>query len=184
MTKVFYENKNRGFVLYVDNYELCPVSISFDLNLSNQAFSEGDKKIFIILSKSEKFKIGELTAVNNGQTKFDYTHKSIFDDVTQRRYDTSFVYDLPFQKSKSYKISQGYNGIFSHQNENALDFNMPEGTVITAARDGLLFKSYRIIRYHVPGKNAGNILIKFLSCTLMGLSDVIRISGIMALYVK
>ncbi|MEO8110032.1 MAG: M23 family metallopeptidase [Ginsengibacter sp.] len=136
--KVFYETKNHGFVLYVDNYELCPVSLSFDLNLSNLAFSEGDKKIFIVPSKSEKFKIGELTAVNIGQTKFDYKYKSTLGDVTQTNYDTSFIYDLPFQKGKTYKIGQGYNGTFSHQNENALDFNLPEGSEIVAARDGMV----------------------------------------------
>lgn len=35
-------------------------------------------------------------------------------------------------------IHQGYNGTFSHQNENSLDFIMPEGTEVLAAREGLV----------------------------------------------
>ncbi|MDT0553759.1 M23 family metallopeptidase [Urechidicola vernalis] len=35
---------------------------------------------------------------------------------------------------------QGYNGSFSHQNENSLDFSMPIGTEILAIRDGVVVK--------------------------------------------
>ncbi|RYG49815.1 MAG: M23 family metallopeptidase, partial [Chitinophagaceae bacterium] len=50
------------------------------------------------------------------------------------------VYDLPFQKGKSFLLFQGYNGSSSHQNQNALDFPMPEGTEVLAARDGIVVK--------------------------------------------
>lgn len=33
-------------------------------------------------------------------------------------------------------LSQGYNGESSHMNENAIDFTMPKGATITAARGG------------------------------------------------
>jgi len=59
-------------------------------------------------------------------------------DVYKTDYDRSFEYDLPFQKGKSYRVTQGYNGNFSHQNENAIDFTMPEGSEVLAARDGMI----------------------------------------------
>jgi murein DD-endopeptidase MepM/ murein hydrolase activator NlpD len=137
--KLFYEKKNRDFVLYADNYELYPVSVNLDLDLLNLAFSEGNKKIFVIPPRNEKFKIGELTTIRNSDaTKFTYNYKTTIGDVTIKRYDTSFIYDLPFQKGKNFTIYQGYNGTFSHQNENALDFKMPEGTEVLAARDGIV----------------------------------------------
>jgi murein DD-endopeptidase MepM/ murein hydrolase activator NlpD len=37
-------------------------------------------------------------------------------------------------------VFQGYNGSFSHQNEKALDFTMPEGTEVVAAREGVVIK--------------------------------------------
>jgi murein DD-endopeptidase MepM/ murein hydrolase activator NlpD len=51
----------------------------------------------------------------------------------------SFVYALPYVES-SYRVLQGPRGAFSHQvgssSENAIDFSMPVGSKVCAARDG------------------------------------------------
>lgn len=136
--KMFHENKNGGLILYASNQEWFPVSISLDLDMTNMNFSEGDKKIFVIPAKSEKFKVGEVnTDKANARYKFGYNYKFTMGDVTITNYDKLFEYDLPFQKGKSFKLYQGYNGSFSHQKENAIDFTMPEGTEILAAREGI-----------------------------------------------
>lgn len=137
--KLFYETKNGGYVLYASNGEWYPVSISLDLDLTNMSFSGGSKKLFIVPSKNEKFRIGDITIDKDGSRyKFSYNYKYTMGDVSITDFDRSFEYDLPFQKGKSFRVFQGYNGSFSHQNENALDFSMPEGTEITAARDGVV----------------------------------------------
>ena len=51
----------------------------------------------------------------------------------------SYVYDLPFEEGTKHKIVQGYGGKFSHKNKAALDFSMPEGTPVCAARGGIVF---------------------------------------------
>ncbi|MBS1511433.1 MAG: M23 family metallopeptidase [Bacteroidetes bacterium] len=51
----------------------------------------------------------------------------------------SYVYDLPYSKGVSYKVVQGYGGLFSHTYTAAIDFEMPEGTEVCAARDGEVF---------------------------------------------
>jgi hypothetical protein len=55
--------------------------------------------------------------------------------------DTNYVYELPYQKGEHHRINQGYFGAFSHQigsdTEYALDFDMPVGTVVCAAREGI-----------------------------------------------
>jgi len=198
--KVFYENKSQGFILYVTNYELYPVSISLDLDLSNMNFSEGNRNIFVIPPKSVKFKIGELSTVSPRiGTRFSYTYKSTMGDVTLKKYDKSFVYDLPFPKGKGYTVYQGYNGTFSHQNENALDFTMPEGTEVSAVRDGIVIKIVQnntescpreeckifnnyIIVMHADGTFAYYAHIKFngAKCTLgdsVKKGDIIAYSG-------
>jgi murein DD-endopeptidase MepM/ murein hydrolase activator NlpD len=45
-------------------------------------------------------------------------------------------YRLPYSSSESYTIGQEYFGSFSHQNDHALDWNMPEGTTLRASRGG------------------------------------------------
>ena len=54
--------------------------------------------------------------------------------------DTSFVYQLPFEKGKSHLLIQGYFSAFSHKNSIALDFKMKRGTKVFAARDGVVVR--------------------------------------------
>jgi murein DD-endopeptidase MepM/ murein hydrolase activator NlpD len=109
------------------------------LTIKNLDFSEGKNTTFVIPAQSDKFKVGELTIDKQGgaiqfSMKFSYT----MGDVTVEKYDKAYLYDLPFQKGQSYVLSQGYNGKFSHHNENALDFTMPEGTDVQVARAGTI----------------------------------------------
>lgn len=56
--------------------------------------------------------------------------------------DTStFVYDLPYPKGKSHLMVQGYFTQFTHKRRAALDFKMPIGSVICAARDGIVVRT-------------------------------------------
>jgi len=50
-----------------------------------------------------------------------------------------YEYDLPFKKGAKYRVVQGYGGLFSHTHIAALDFDMPTGTPVYAARDGIIY---------------------------------------------
>jgi murein DD-endopeptidase MepM/ murein hydrolase activator NlpD len=52
--------------------------------------------------------------------------------------DTAFVYSLPFAKGTSHPVWQGYHSLFSHWGNYAVDFKMKPGTVIHAARSGVV----------------------------------------------
>jgi murein DD-endopeptidase MepM/ murein hydrolase activator NlpD len=54
----------------------------------------------------------------------------------------TYIYQLPYQQGTSHKVVQGYGGLFSHKNTAALDFSMPIGTPIYAAREGEIY-SYK-----------------------------------------
>jgi murein DD-endopeptidase MepM/ murein hydrolase activator NlpD len=54
--------------------------------------------------------------------------------------DTSFVYQLPYEEGKTYRMIQGYYSAFSHKNRAAIDFKMKRGTKICAARDGIVIR--------------------------------------------
>lgn len=54
----------------------------------------------------------------------------------------NYVYELPFQKGSMYRVVQGYGGLFSHSYIAAIDFEMPIGTAVCAAREGVIF-SYK-----------------------------------------
>ncbi|MEO6490586.1 MAG: M23 family metallopeptidase [Ferruginibacter sp.] len=86
--------------------------------------------------------------------------------------DTSYIYALPFEKGRSFRVIQGYFSQFSHKERAAIDFNFKRGTKITAAREGIvvrvkedgtsggLNKKYRsqgnhIVIQHPDGSRAG-----------------------------
>lgn len=86
--------------------------------------------------------------------------------------DSSYVYALPFEEGKTFRVIQGYFSRFTHKERAALDFNMKRGTNITAAREGVvvrvkedgskggLNKKYRshgnnIVIQHSDGSRAG-----------------------------
>ena len=48
------------------------------------------------------------------------------------------VYMLPFEKGKSVFVVQGYESMFSHKGDYAIDFKVKQGTKILAAREGLV----------------------------------------------
>lgn len=58
--------------------------------------------------------------------------------LASARHDANYEYWLPFQKGKKVRVSQGFNGKTSHNGYSryAVDFAVPEGTPIYAARGG------------------------------------------------
>ncbi|HET9431564.1 MAG TPA: M23 family metallopeptidase, partial [Chitinophagaceae bacterium] len=63
--------------------------------------------------------------------------------------DSSYVYALPFGNGQSYRLVQGYFGIFSHKERAALDFQMKKGSQIAAAREGI------VVRVKEDGRRGG-----------------------------
>lgn len=54
--------------------------------------------------------------------------------------DTSYVYTLPYEPGKRYRIVQGYFGAFTHKERAAIDFDMKRGTSICAVRGGVVVR--------------------------------------------
>ncbi len=85
-------------------------------------------------------------------------------DLRYGRYteDTSYVYEMPFEKGKRVWLIQGYYGWFSHKHEKALDFNLKRSENVCAARSGRVVdlennsKATGFIRSNI---NKGNYVI-------------------------
>jgi murein DD-endopeptidase MepM/ murein hydrolase activator NlpD len=76
--------------------------------------------------------------VEPGSPAFRYNFRYFFGDPDQTRHRDDHVYMLPWRHGETYRVIQGYNGAFSHQNQYSIDFDMPEGTPVYAARDGFV----------------------------------------------
>lgn len=54
--------------------------------------------------------------------------------------DTSYIYQLPYEKGTTHWLIQGYFSNLSHRNRAALDFKMKPGTRVFAAREGIVIR--------------------------------------------
>lgn len=69
-------------------------------------------------------------------TKQGYTTRQLING--RFRDDSSYIYSLPFKTGKKVFLVQGYETSFSHKGERALDFKVRTGTLICAAREGIV----------------------------------------------
>jgi len=141
--KMYNERKGDTITFYVDNQEIYPVSLVFkgQPETDNLKKPELFKTTQVIPAKTMKQQV-TFFVVNDKKKGWSIRkmpgYQSYTGDITIKNYDSKYVYDLPFGKGKAFWIHQGYNGTFSHQNENSLDFIMPEGTEVLASREGLV----------------------------------------------
>ncbi|MGV3697246.1 M23 family metallopeptidase [Flavobacterium sp.] len=140
-TKLYNEKvADNGFKVLVDNDEFCPISMKVDFELNNMSSSNGNHKIFVIPAKTKGFHISTIQPIKaTGGGGFKTKTQANYGDATVEN-PKEYIYSLPFQKGESFAVHQGYNGNFSHQGQNSLDFTMPVGTEIVAARDGIVVK--------------------------------------------
>ena len=111
--------------------------------------------------------------------------------------DTSYVYALPYEEGKTFRVIQGYFSSFTHKERAALDFNMKPGTRIAAAREGVVIrvkedgakggfnKKYRpdgnnIVIQHADGSRAGYWHLQHNSA-LVNVGDTVKQGQVIAL---
>lgn len=86
-------------------------------------------------------------------------------DPAEARHDDGYRYLFPFAHGTKYRVTQGYQGDFTHygENEYALDFDLEIGTPVHAARGGLVAEVKEDSRVGGPaaryGEHANYILI-------------------------
>ncbi|QVY67238.1 M23 family metallopeptidase [Polaribacter sp. Q13] len=158
--KTYFKKAENGFEFLADNNEYCPVSVEVDLELVNLSTSNGNFKTYLIPARTKDFVITTLKAIKAGKYKYNSKTRYNYGDFATKVKDTvavkdkdtisvkkkdtvsnqEYIYNLPYKKGKKFKVSQGYNGAETHQKKNALDFLMPIGTDIYAAREGVVIK--------------------------------------------
>jgi len=137
-------NEREGVEFYLENYK------AFDITLTLNIF--GSKNIYIPVQLPytetfkgySKIKLFELSIIDRNKSwKYDSYKYHWTRGNKYAMHDNSYVYALPYKKGKSYKVLQAYNGTFSHYEDSqyTLDFTMPEGTAIHAAREGIVVET-------------------------------------------
>lgn len=147
--EVYLEKKveQDSFVMYLLNESYMPLYVQVMVNENIPADSRALSD-FILPAKSESEKVIIIPILNDTDTT--WLQKQNFADIRLQhgnpfevKADNTYPYGIPFQRKKAYRLIQGFNGEYSHQepaSRFALDFAMPIGEKICAAREGIVVK--------------------------------------------
>jgi murein DD-endopeptidase MepM/ murein hydrolase activator NlpD len=125
--------------VYVENLQAADVTVTFEMDMVNLSSTvEFPYTKTLAARKKEMLFTMQPREANRGWS-WTYTYYSTFGS-TSAEHDDSYIYSLPYPSAKSYKISQGYNGVYSHfgADQFAIDWRMPMGSPVQAARGGLV----------------------------------------------
>jgi murein DD-endopeptidase MepM/ murein hydrolase activator NlpD len=198
--KIMTERDGNATRFYVQNDEYCEITMTFDMGLVNL---KGNTPFpytatFPAKKKTEAFEIAPIQP--DGKWEYSYTNYYKLGSNCAR-HDDACVYQLPYAPGNKFKVTQGYNGKFSHKGSNqyAIDWDMPEGTLVHAARGGVVarvkddsdkggaslafdrYNNYVLIRHddgtlgHYCHLQKGGVLVKVGQTVAAG--DVIAHSG-------
>jgi len=139
--KVTTERDGETTHFYVDNRELGDITMTFEVSAQNL-------KGNVAFPYTATFPPGQVTeaftlAPVEPGVRWEYSYTNYFKLGSHcARHDDNYIYDLPYLPGNKFKVTQGYNGKFSHtgSNQYATDWQMPQGTLVLAARGGLVIR--------------------------------------------
>lgn len=133
-----FEDHGEYLDLVVYNAYGCEITASFDWKQLSQVRPEGELPQMVVISGGEALSVCKLQ--KTGPNPVYSTDWTWVWGSALAQHQTGVVYQLPFEPGKSFSVAQGPGGTFTHTGESyhAVDFDMPVGTPITAARAGLV----------------------------------------------
>jgi hypothetical protein len=123
--------------LHAVNQESFPITLKLSLMPVNMTAVDEPPQQWV-LQPGESAQLMRLRVADPGKP-WDYRYRMSWARGDYRVvHDDSHVYALPYLPGTTFLVSQGYNGHYSHHGDSsyAIDFAMPEGTPIVAAREG------------------------------------------------
>lgn len=132
--------RGSGYIdLFVENLTAHTVTVTMDVTCKNMASTE-DLPLTAVLEGKQNKKVTRLTPID-ASSPFRYHYKvDLLPGKAKAVPDKDYVYALPYRPGTSHWVVQGYGGKFTHRGRSrySIDFAMPEGTPIYAARGGVV----------------------------------------------
>ncbi|AFG38839.1 M23 family metallopeptidase [Spirochaeta africana] len=135
------ETSDGGYSFHATNRHIIPIFVSLSFPQLQGLEADQPLPIEVVLEAgAEEQEIARLSRVSNRQISFRSSAVYVRGDPSAVVHDDSHVYLLPYEHGRKYRVTQGYNGPFTHVGENqyAIDFDLEEGDPVHAARSGLV----------------------------------------------
>lgn len=117
-----------------------PMQVAVEITESENLKSDPPLPATFVMQANEErqlFDLGPREPGRNWSFRFNFTYVP---GAPGARHDGT-LYRLPFPESRSFRVSQGFDGEHTHNEPGsrfAVDIVMPEGTPVLAARDGVV----------------------------------------------
>jgi murein DD-endopeptidase MepM/ murein hydrolase activator NlpD len=138
--EVIEKRVGNAAVLSLHNPQRAEVTVSLEFTLNNLTPSVAVPLQVVLAPNSTIAPLITLKPTIPSKP-WNYSYRDYFTwGFPLARHATNQLYRLPFAAGRCFRVVQGSNGEFSHtgQDRFAIDFDMPEGTPVLAARDGLV----------------------------------------------
>ncbi len=139
MVKMSRERDGSRIRFFMENLEPVDVTATFDLSLTNLKSTQ-NFPCTLSCAPHQKLEVFTLSPIRE-EEQWTYSVTNYFTIGSQRAvHDERCLYSLPYAKGESHLVSQAFGGGFSHSGpeQYAIDWNMPEGTPVRAARSGVV----------------------------------------------
>ena len=140
--------------LYVNNKLPCPITFRYFYKAYKDSNGFKRKHIIDPPDSIERRLFAEVRLEHIDSTNINkHLHYIVsLGDADHPSYDTNFIYQYPFLPNKTYRVTQSYGGKFSHKgvfSKYSVDFKMPVGDTVCAARGGVVVK---VVSKYIEGK--------------------------------
>lgn len=139
LIKISTQKEDGVTQFYIENLQHADVTVTLDLELKNLTAS-GAVPFTATIPPRQKVSALTLSPADPKQdSSWSYTYYATWGSL-DAKHDDSHMYQLPYPTGLSFPVSQGFHGRYSHTGGDcySIDFKMPEGSPIHAARDGVV----------------------------------------------
>jgi murein DD-endopeptidase MepM/ murein hydrolase activator NlpD len=130
-----------GSEIFITTKDLLDATIDLEINANNMSSSRPAKSTFDLGEYSDRTQpYRAATLKRSAPGAFGFSFYYHYNLGNRGGTADGTIYELPFAPGEQHRVSQGWMGKFSHgagtRSEYAVDFAMPVGTTICAARGG------------------------------------------------
>ncbi|MGI9264182.1 MAG: M23 family metallopeptidase [Gammaproteobacteria bacterium] len=124
------------------NLKPWPLALSVRADVRNLEASPADEVTISLEGGESKTAIKLQPADSTGRRHYSYRYDWTVGSL-EAIHDDRVVYQLPYANGESWRVLQGYGSKFSHTGleRYTVDFDMPVGTPVLAARDGVIVRT-------------------------------------------
>ncbi len=140
--RIFWQDHGAYNDIMIANPDPCPVTVNVNLRLTNAECAEGVNIVAAVPAETTQ-RVATVRQVNPFAGYWLAIDSWWWDFGSRDAGTAPITCRLPFAPGMAYVVCQGGNGTISHSGyqQYAIDWSMPEGTPIHAARGGIVVKT-------------------------------------------